>query len=173
MTIHTFLNINPFTLTWMISSFLGKERFYNYSHFIHLLHDVFGLHDINRNPLLSLRDSVKEQGGFAGHCKDLSVDKKHIATKQRLWTDSWLWFCFSVSPDQVFGCSLSSLCHRENGTVPSFVTMCIDHVENNGVLRYVSLWPDLSEKEMILVYFNLPVVKEGWGLRPHDNTGVR
>ncbi|KAL7386847.1 hypothetical protein ABVT39_014777 [Epinephelus coioides] len=35
--------------------------------------------------------------------------------------------------DQVFGCSLSSLCHRESGTVPIFVKMCIDHVENNGL----------------------------------------
>ncbi|XP_070829759.1 rho GTPase-activating protein 12-like isoform X4 [Chaetodon trifascialis] len=35
--------------------------------------------------------------------------------------------------DQVFGCSLSSLCHRESSTVPSFVKMCIDHVENNGL----------------------------------------
>ncbi|XP_059200569.1 rho GTPase-activating protein 12-like isoform X5 [Centropristis striata] len=35
--------------------------------------------------------------------------------------------------DQVFGCSLSSLCYRENGTVPIFVRMCIDHVENNGL----------------------------------------
>ncbi|XP_049453292.1 rho GTPase-activating protein 12-like isoform X5 [Epinephelus fuscoguttatus] len=35
--------------------------------------------------------------------------------------------------DQVFGCSLSSLCHREGGTVPIFVKMCIDHVENNGL----------------------------------------
>ncbi|KAM3604780.1 uncharacterized protein V6R79_016098 [Siganus canaliculatus] len=35
--------------------------------------------------------------------------------------------------DQVFGCSLSSLCHRESDTVPSFVQMCIDHVENNGL----------------------------------------
>ncbi|XP_071347143.1 rho GTPase-activating protein 12-like isoform X2 [Trachinotus anak] len=35
--------------------------------------------------------------------------------------------------DQVFGCSLSSLCHRENSTVPDFVKMCIDHVENNGL----------------------------------------
>ncbi|KAA8587323.1 hypothetical protein FQN60_016185, partial [Etheostoma spectabile] len=32
--------------------------------------------------------------------------------------------------DQVFGCSLSSLCQRENVTVPTFVKMCIDHVEN-------------------------------------------
>ncbi|XP_068196051.1 rho GTPase-activating protein 12-like isoform X4 [Antennarius striatus] len=38
--------------------------------------------------------------------------------------------------DQVFGCSLSILCQRENGSVPSFVTLCIDHVENNG------LWVD-------------------------------
>ncbi|KAF3857878.1 hypothetical protein F7725_011079 [Dissostichus mawsoni] len=35
--------------------------------------------------------------------------------------------------DQVFGCSLSTLCQRENGSVPIFVTMCIDHVENNGL----------------------------------------
>ncbi|XP_030259995.1 rho GTPase-activating protein 12-like isoform X9 [Sparus aurata] len=35
--------------------------------------------------------------------------------------------------DQVFGCSLSDLCHRESSTVPSFVRMCIDHVENNGL----------------------------------------
>ncbi|XP_026169740.1 rho GTPase-activating protein 12 isoform X8 [Mastacembelus armatus] len=35
--------------------------------------------------------------------------------------------------DQVFGCSLSSLCQRENGTVPNFVKMCIDHVENSGL----------------------------------------
>ncbi|KAM7379748.1 hypothetical protein PAMP_005278 [Pampus punctatissimus] len=35
--------------------------------------------------------------------------------------------------DQVFGCSLSSLCYRENSTVPSFVKMCIDHVENNSL----------------------------------------
>nr|XP_043888328.1 rho GTPase-activating protein 12-like isoform X7 [Solea senegalensis] len=35
--------------------------------------------------------------------------------------------------DQVFGCSLSSLCQRENSTVPHFVRMCIDHVENSGL----------------------------------------
>ncbi|XP_034053155.1 rho GTPase-activating protein 12-like [Gymnodraco acuticeps] len=35
--------------------------------------------------------------------------------------------------DQVFGCSLSTLCQRENGSVPIFVTMCIDHVEDNGL----------------------------------------
>ncbi|XP_029385231.1 rho GTPase-activating protein 12-like isoform X4 [Echeneis naucrates] len=35
--------------------------------------------------------------------------------------------------DQVFGCSLTSLCQRENTSVPNFVKMCIDHVENVGL----------------------------------------
>uniref|UniRef100_A0A673B0G1 Rho GTPase activating protein 12b n=1 Tax=Sphaeramia orbicularis TaxID=375764 RepID=A0A673B0G1_9TELE len=35
--------------------------------------------------------------------------------------------------DQVFGCSLTSLCQRENTTVPNFVKMCIEHVENTGL----------------------------------------
>ncbi|XP_062235308.1 rho GTPase-activating protein 12b isoform X5 [Platichthys flesus] len=35
--------------------------------------------------------------------------------------------------DQVFGCSLTSLCQRENTSVPNFVRMCIDHVENTGL----------------------------------------
>ncbi|KAF0028332.1 hypothetical protein F2P81_019419 [Scophthalmus maximus] len=35
--------------------------------------------------------------------------------------------------DQVFGCSLTSLCQRENTSVPNFVKMCIDHVENTGL----------------------------------------
>ncbi|XP_061653324.1 rho GTPase-activating protein 12-like isoform X6 [Phyllopteryx taeniolatus] len=35
--------------------------------------------------------------------------------------------------EQVFGGSLASLCQRENSTVPSFVKMCMDHVERNGL----------------------------------------
>ncbi|XP_069067357.1 rho GTPase-activating protein 12 isoform X4 [Pleurodeles waltl] len=35
--------------------------------------------------------------------------------------------------DQVFGCSLISLCQRENTTVPKFVTLCINHVEEHGL----------------------------------------
>ncbi|XP_041823690.1 rho GTPase-activating protein 12b isoform X3 [Melanotaenia boesemani] len=35
--------------------------------------------------------------------------------------------------DQVFGCSLTSLCQRENTSVPTFVRMCMDHVENTGL----------------------------------------
>ncbi|XP_067218356.1 rho GTPase-activating protein 12a isoform X3 [Chanodichthys erythropterus] len=35
--------------------------------------------------------------------------------------------------DQVFGSSLSSLCQRENSTVPRFVWICIEHVERTGL----------------------------------------
>ncbi|XP_029444455.1 rho GTPase-activating protein 12 isoform X6 [Rhinatrema bivittatum] len=35
--------------------------------------------------------------------------------------------------DQVFGSSLTSLCQRENTTVPKFVIMCIQHVEEYGL----------------------------------------
>ncbi|XP_013370898.1 PREDICTED: rho GTPase-activating protein 12 isoform X5 [Chinchilla lanigera] len=35
--------------------------------------------------------------------------------------------------DQVFGANLANLCQRENGTVPKFVKLCIDHVEEHGL----------------------------------------
>ncbi|CAH2282164.1 rho GTPase-activating 12 isoform X4 [Pelobates cultripes] len=35
--------------------------------------------------------------------------------------------------DPVFGSSLASLCQRENTTVPNFVKLCIDHVEEHGL----------------------------------------
>ncbi|XP_004702336.1 rho GTPase-activating protein 12 isoform X2 [Echinops telfairi] len=35
--------------------------------------------------------------------------------------------------DQVFGSNLASLCQRENGTVPKFVKLCIEHVEEYGL----------------------------------------
>lgn len=60
----------------------------------------------------------------------------HQRYHQRTLRVSILWLgltfprlCFS---DQVFGCSLSDLCHRENTTVPTFVKMCIEHVENSS-----------------------------------------
>uniref|UniRef100_A0A673L471 Rho GTPase-activating protein 12-like n=1 Tax=Sinocyclocheilus rhinocerous TaxID=307959 RepID=A0A673L471_9TELE len=36
--------------------------------------------------------------------------------------------------DQVFGCSLTALCQREGTSVPNFVKMCIEHVENTGLI---------------------------------------
>ncbi|XP_026147109.1 rho GTPase-activating protein 12-like isoform X2 [Carassius auratus] len=35
--------------------------------------------------------------------------------------------------DLVFGSSLSSLCQRENSTIPHFVSLCIEQVEKNGL----------------------------------------
>uniref|UniRef100_A0A7N5J9D6 Rho GTPase-activating protein 12 n=1 Tax=Ailuropoda melanoleuca TaxID=9646 RepID=A0A7N5J9D6_AILME len=35
--------------------------------------------------------------------------------------------------DQVFGANLTNLCQRENGTVPKFVKLCIEHVEAYGL----------------------------------------
>ncbi|KAK7881687.1 hypothetical protein WMY93_030096 [Mugilogobius chulae] len=35
--------------------------------------------------------------------------------------------------DTVFGCNLSALCQRENCTVPKFVRMCMEHVEDTGL----------------------------------------
>ncbi|XP_072605428.1 rho GTPase-activating protein 12 isoform X8 [Vulpes vulpes] len=35
--------------------------------------------------------------------------------------------------DQVFGANLANLCQRENGTVPNFVKLCIEHVEAYGL----------------------------------------
>lgn len=64
--------------------------------------------------------------GFVWSCKTLSR-----ATLE-LWRICHAIVLLVVSPDQVFGCSLSSLCQRENSTVPTFVRMCIDHVESSG-----------------------------------------
>ncbi|KAM9163937.1 rho GTPase-activating protein 12 isoform 7-T7 [Pangshura tecta] len=35
--------------------------------------------------------------------------------------------------DQVFGSNLTSLCQRENNSVPKFVKLCIEHVEEHGL----------------------------------------
>ncbi|XP_037693865.1 rho GTPase-activating protein 12 isoform X2 [Choloepus didactylus] len=35
--------------------------------------------------------------------------------------------------DQVFGSNLANLCQKENGTVPKFVKLCIEHVEEHGL----------------------------------------
>ncbi|XP_016051803.1 PREDICTED: rho GTPase-activating protein 12 isoform X2 [Miniopterus natalensis] len=35
--------------------------------------------------------------------------------------------------DQVFGANLANLCQRENGTVPKFVKLCIEYVEEYGL----------------------------------------
>ncbi|XP_074508391.1 rho GTPase-activating protein 12-like isoform X9 [Sebastes fasciatus] len=62
--------------------------------------------------------------------------------------------------DQVFGCSLSSLCHRESDTVPIFVKMCIDHVENNS----------LTVDGLYRVSGNLAIIQKLRFVVDHDET---
>ncbi|KAM6971328.1 rho GTPase-activating protein 12-like isoform 7-T7 [Tautogolabrus adspersus] len=62
--------------------------------------------------------------------------------------------------DQVFGCSLTSLCQRENTSVPNFVTMCIDHVENTA----------LSIDGLYRVSGNLAVIQKLRFAVNHDET---
>uniref|UniRef100_A0A3B4WKM9 Rho GTPase activating protein 27, like n=1 Tax=Seriola lalandi dorsalis TaxID=1841481 RepID=A0A3B4WKM9_SERLL len=38
----------------------------------------------------------------------------------------------SCPPDNVFGCHLDTLCHRENTTIPRFVEKCVRAVERRG-----------------------------------------
>ncbi|XP_028289709.1 rho GTPase-activating protein 12b isoform X11 [Gouania willdenowi] len=62
--------------------------------------------------------------------------------------------------DQVFGCSLSNLCQRENSSVPSFVKMCIEHVEDSG----------LSIDGLYRVSGNLAVIQKLRFAVNHDET---
>ncbi|XP_069007401.1 rho GTPase-activating protein 12b isoform X5 [Embiotoca jacksoni] len=62
--------------------------------------------------------------------------------------------------DQVFGCSLTSLCQRENTSVPNFVKMCIEHVENTG----------LSIDGLYRVSGNLAVIQKLRFAVNHDET---
>uniref|UniRef100_A0A3B3DZC3 Rho GTPase activating protein 12 n=1 Tax=Oryzias melastigma TaxID=30732 RepID=A0A3B3DZC3_ORYME len=62
--------------------------------------------------------------------------------------------------DQVFGCSLTSLCQRENTTVPNFVRMCMEHVENTG----------LSVDGLYRVSGNLAVIQKLRFAVNHDET---
>uniref|UniRef100_A0A671X478 Rho GTPase activating protein 12a n=1 Tax=Sparus aurata TaxID=8175 RepID=A0A671X478_SPAAU len=79
------------------------------------------------------RDSKKGRS-LTHSCTQSIVHKTRCSKTQTLDRFMTLAFLFlSASSDQVFGCSLSDLCHRESSTVPSFVRMCIDHVENNGL----------------------------------------
>lgn len=69
-------------------------------------------------------------------------------------------FCVFVITDQVFGCSLTSLCQRENTSVPNFVKMCIDHVENTGtsaraIVSSALVSRSVLEREMTLCWIIL------------------
>ncbi|XP_048083406.1 LOW QUALITY PROTEIN: rho GTPase-activating protein 12-like [Alosa alosa] len=82
-----------------------------------------------------LRDSKKLRGMKSSSSMDVSDHRKRTKLKKFLTRRPTLQAVRDKGyiKDQVFGCSLTSLCQRENGTVPHFVRMCIDHVEKNGL----------------------------------------
>uniref|UniRef100_A0A8D3DAU6 Rho GTPase activating protein 12 n=1 Tax=Scophthalmus maximus TaxID=52904 RepID=A0A8D3DAU6_SCOMX len=76
------------------------------------------------------RDSKKNRGRVSHDPKKTRMKLKKFLTRRPTYQavrDK------GYIKDQVFGCSLTSLCQRENTSVPNFVKMCIDHVENTGL----------------------------------------
>ncbi|XP_040027207.2 rho GTPase-activating protein 12 isoform X13 [Gasterosteus aculeatus] len=87
-------------------------------------------------PPQELRDSKKGRGVKISSSMDTSDNKKTRHKLKKFLTRRPTLQAVrdkGYIQDQVFGCSLSSLCLRESGTVPTFVRMCIDHVENNAL----------------------------------------
>lgn len=94
------------------------------------------------------QDKAQEISDEASHISGCSRQRIHQRWSVRIFLKismcsmcySWTRSGFSCFPhqlvflftDQVFGCSLTSLCQRENTSVPIFVTLCIDHVEDTG-----------------------------------------
>ncbi|XP_063063218.1 rho GTPase-activating protein 12b isoform X2 [Engraulis encrasicolus] len=81
------------------------------------------------------RDSKKTRGSKGSVSADSDQKKTRVKLKKFLTRRPTLQAVRDKGyiKDQVFGCSLSSLCQRENCTVPNFVRMCIDHVEKTGL----------------------------------------
>ncbi|XP_033838325.1 rho GTPase-activating protein 12-like isoform X2 [Periophthalmus magnuspinnatus] len=81
------------------------------------------------------RDSKKDKGMKNSSSLDVSEHKTRRKLKKFLTRRPTLQAVKDKGyiKDQVFGCSLSSLCKRENSTVPRFVKLCIEHVETSGL----------------------------------------
>uniref|UniRef100_A0A4W6C608 Rho GTPase activating protein 12 n=1 Tax=Lates calcarifer TaxID=8187 RepID=A0A4W6C608_LATCA len=78
------------------------------------------------------RDSKKNRVMKTSVSMDSSDQKKTRMKLKKFLTRRPTYQAFSTC-EYVFGCSLTSLCQRENTSVPNFVKMCIDHVENTGL----------------------------------------
>uniref|UniRef100_A0A8C2JQV0 Rho GTPase activating protein 12a n=1 Tax=Cyprinus carpio TaxID=7962 RepID=A0A8C2JQV0_CYPCA len=98
--------------------------------------------DMPESPDTEKHDKEKEQRNSKkgrGVCKSVSMDNAEQKRKTKLMK------LLTGRPtlqavkdkgyikDQMFGSSLSSLCQRENSTIPYFVSMCIEQVEKNGL----------------------------------------
>ncbi|KAG5268264.1 hypothetical protein AALO_G00210590 [Alosa alosa] len=108
------------------------------------------------------RDSKKNRGSKGSVNVDAEQKKTRVKLKKFLTRRPTLQAVRDKGyiKDQVFGCSLSSLCQRENSTVPSFVRMCIDHVEKTG----------LSIDGLYRVSGNLAVIQKLRFAINHDET---
>ncbi|XP_062376741.1 rho GTPase-activating protein 12b isoform X2 [Sardina pilchardus] len=108
------------------------------------------------------RDSKKNRGSKGSVSVDAEQKKTRVKLKKFLTRRPTLQAVRDKGyiKDQVFGCSLSSLCQRENSTVPSFVRMCIDHVEKTG----------LSIDGLYRVSGNLAVIQKLRFAINHDET---
>lgn len=56
----------------------------------------------------------------------------HLLLRSQWFSHCMTYYFLKSLPDQVFGANLSNLCQRENSTVPKFVKLCIEHVEQYG-----------------------------------------
>ncbi|XP_043109789.1 rho GTPase-activating protein 12b isoform X2 [Puntigrus tetrazona] len=87
-------------------------------------------HDKEKDPRDSKKNRVKNSSLDSSEQKKTRVKLKKFLTRrptlQAVRDKGYI-------KDQVFGCSLTALCQREGTSVPNFVKMCIEHVENTGL----------------------------------------
>uniref|UniRef100_A0A673I6K5 Rho GTPase-activating protein 12-like n=1 Tax=Sinocyclocheilus rhinocerous TaxID=307959 RepID=A0A673I6K5_9TELE len=87
-------------------------------------------HDREKDPRDSKKNRVKNSSLDSSEQKKTRVKLKKFLTRrptlQAVRDKGYI-------KDQVFGCSLTALCQREGTSVPNFVKMCIEHVENTGL----------------------------------------
>uniref|UniRef100_A0A671MRH9 Rho GTPase-activating protein 12-like n=1 Tax=Sinocyclocheilus anshuiensis TaxID=1608454 RepID=A0A671MRH9_9TELE len=87
-------------------------------------------HDREKDPRDSKKNRVKNSSLDSSEQKKTRVKLKKFLTRrptlQAVRDKGYI-------KDQVFGCSLNALCQREGTSVPNFVKMCIEHVENTGL----------------------------------------
>ncbi|XP_052467482.1 rho GTPase-activating protein 12 isoform X4 [Carassius gibelio] len=87
-------------------------------------------HDKEKDPRDSKKNRVKNSSLDSSEQKKTRVKLKKFLTRrptlQAVRDKGYI-------KDQVFGCSLTALCQREGTSVPHFVKMCIEHVENTSL----------------------------------------
>uniref|UniRef100_A0A672R339 Rho GTPase-activating protein 12-like n=1 Tax=Sinocyclocheilus grahami TaxID=75366 RepID=A0A672R339_SINGR len=86
-------------------------------------------HDREKDPRDSKKNRVKNSSLDSSEQKTRVKLKKFLTRRPTLQAVRDKGYI----KDQVFGCSLTALCQRESTSVPNFVKMCIEHVENTSL----------------------------------------